>query len=215
MVTFSNHVWTDIELKMAELDRMKHDASRHLHRLNSMKMRYMDWFQHKHQSFLDSIKIIHILAAQLLPKDITTVTHFKKVLELARKFPRNGTPRDSSPDKMDEFLMFWDQLIMLKYENDALYDKICDFCNSIKRLRQPELKTEIDRLHYRLNIIFSEDYSFMNIHNERDNLFTYRVAIHDHKYHGLLSYIPYVLSYCTKICYWTSKLYIEKLKKHS
>jgi hypothetical protein len=209
--TYSNRVFSPLDLKEMELDALKQDANKHVGRLNSLKMRYMDWFSRRQASFLESLKLIHLLGAQLLPREVNTIGHYRKVINMSKKFPRNGTPRDGSTSKMEEFLMFWDEWYMLKLENDVLYVRICDFCKSVRRLRQQGLKDEIDRLYYRLNLISSEDFDFANITNERNNLFTYKVALYDHKYHGLVSFIPYLVSYGTKICYWTSKLHIEVL----
>lgn len=193
-----------------ELDRLELLANQHMGRLHQLKMRYIDWFSRKRQSFLDSLKLIHVLGGSLLPFEVDTIRHYRRVQDLARRFPRNGTPRDSSPVKMDEFISFWDEMFVLKLENDALFDTVEHFCFSIKRLREPELKDEIDRLHYRLNLFCAEDFKFTELNNERDNLFTYRVSQQDTAYHGLLSFIPFLLSYTTRICYWTSKLYVEK-----
>ncbi|XP_069129958.1 uncharacterized protein [Argopecten irradians] len=207
---YHNRVFTHTEKKMMELDRLKLLANKHLGRLHQLKMRYIDWFNRKHQSFLDSIKLIHTLGGSLLPFEVDTIRHYRRVRDLSRRFPRNGTPRDSSPVKMDEFISFWEEMYMLKHENDALFDTVEHFCHSIRRLRQPEIKDEIDRLHYKLNLFCAEDYKFTELNNERDNLFTYKVAPHDHKYHGLMNFIPFLLGYATRLCYWTSKLYIEK-----
>ncbi|CAC5403341.1 uncharacterized protein LOC127716504 [Mytilus californianus] len=208
---YHNKVFSPLDLKEMELDVLKRDANRHLGRLNGLKMRYMDWFSRRQNSFLESLKLIHLLAAQLLPREVNTISHYRKVINIANKFPRNGTPRDGSSSKMEEFLMFWDEWYMLKLENDSLYARVCEFCKSVRRLRQQVLKDEIDRLHYRLNLTCSEDFDFTHIGNDRNNLFTYKVALHDHKYHGLVSFIPYLISYATKLCYWTSKLHIEVL----
>ncbi|XP_061185338.1 uncharacterized protein LOC133197094 [Saccostrea echinata] len=208
---YHNKSFSKFELKMMELEDLKNEANRHVGRLNSLKMRYMDWFLRCQQSFLDSIKLIHILGGDLLPREINTIRNFKKVMRFSGQLPSNGTPRDGSKGKMIGFLLFWEEMLTLKRENDALYRKICDFCNSIRRLREPILKDEIDRLHQRLNLFLSEDYDFTAISNDRHNLFTYRVALHDHRYHGLVSYIPFLLSIANKLCYWTSKLYIEFL----
>ena len=196
---------------MMELDELQNETNRHLGKLNSLKMRYMEWFSRKQQSFLDSMKLIHYLGDTLLPPQINTIKNYRRVSDLSRKMPRNGTPRDQTPGRMDEFLFFWEEFVMLKKENDKIYSKVCDFCNSIQRLREPVLKDEIDRLHYKLVLFCSEDYDFTSINNERNNLFTYRVALHDHKYHGLVSYIPFLVGFAAKICYWVSKLHIEFL----
>ncbi|KAK3100165.1 hypothetical protein FSP39_015625 [Pinctada imbricata] len=196
---------------MIELDDIQNETNRHLGKLNSLKMRYMEWFSRKHQSFLDSIKLIHILGDTLLPKEVNTMKNYRRVSGYCRKMPRNGTPRDQTPGRMDEFLFFWEEFLILKKDNDKIYKKVCDFCNSITRLREPLLKDEIDRLHYKLLLFCSEDFDFTSINNERSNLFTYRVSLQDHKYHGLMSYMPFLMGFAGKICYWISKLHIEAL----
>lgn len=206
---YHNQAFSKFELKMMELEVLKNEANKHVGRLNSLKMRYMDWFMRSQQSFLDSMKLIHILGGDLLPREINTIRNYKRVMRFSGQLPSNGTPRDGGQGKMFGFLMFWEELLMLKRDNDALYKKICNFCSSIRRLREPMLKDEIDRLHQRLNLLLSEDFDFTSLSNDRHNLFTYRVALHDHRYHGLVSYIPYLLSIANKLCYWTSKLHIE------
>lgn len=206
---YHNRVFSPEDKKDIELDALKDECNRHMGRLNGLKMRYIDWFSRRQNSFLDSMKLIHLLGAQLLPKEVNTINHYRKVVSMAKKFPRNGTPRDGSSSKMEEFLMFWDEWYMLKLENDNLYSKVSDYCKSVRKLRQPEIKFEIDRLHYRLNLICSEDFDFTHITNERHNLFTYKVALQDHKYHGLVSYIPYLIGHAVRLSYWSTKLHVE------
>ncbi len=51
---------------------------------------------------------------------------------------------------------------------------------------------------------------FTEVHNERDNLFTYQLGQCDHKFVGLLGYVPYLLKIATNICFWCNKMYLEK-----
>lgn len=204
-------MFTAVEKKEMELDKLKLATNKHMARLNGLKRRYMDWFDRKQNSFLDSLKLIHILGGSLLPKHINTISHYRRVRDLSKRFPRNGTPRDSSPVKMDEFIAFWEEFYFLKLENDTIYEKVCDFCNSVGVLRDQSVKDEIDRLHFRVNLFCSEDFNFQHLHNERDNLFTYRVSPQDHLFQGLINFVPFLLGYTSRLCYWVGKLFIEAL----
>lgn len=170
----------------------------------------MDWFTRKCQSFLDGIKLTQILANKLVPTDIETIKDFKRVHDMSRRFPKNGTPRDTNPAKMDDFYMFWLTMVDLKEETDELYQSLCKYCDSVTRLRQPAVKREIDRLKELLDEAYSEEFVFTDVKNERDNLFVYKVATFDHKYHGILGYIPFLMTLSIRMLAWFGKVHLEK-----
>lgn len=202
--------YTPFDEKMIELDFIKVRTKRHVKKLNSLKLRYMEWFTRKCKSFLDGIKLTQILAAKLIPSEIKTMKDFRKVHDMTRRFPRNGTPRDSNPAKMDEFYLFWMELVDLKEETDDLYDSVCKYCEQITRLRHPSVKNEIDRLKGLLDEAFSEEFDFSDVKNERDNLFVYKVAPTDHQFHGIMGYIPFLLTGSLKLMSWILKVHLEK-----
>ncbi|XP_045204359.1 uncharacterized protein LOC123557140 isoform X1 [Mercenaria mercenaria] len=202
--------YTPFDESMIELDFIKVRTKSQIKKLNSLKIRYMEWFTRKCKSFLDGIKLTQILAAKIVPNDIQTMKDFKKIQDMSRRFPRNGTPRDSNPAKMDEFSMFWAEMLDLKEETDDLYEALCKYCEGVTRLRQPSIKVEIDRLKVILDEGFSEDFVFTDVKNERDNLFVYKVAPTDHQYHGIMGYIPYLLTVSKKLLAWVTKVHLEK-----
>ncbi|KAL3879467.1 hypothetical protein ACJMK2_031764 [Sinanodonta woodiana] len=201
---------TKFDEKMIELKFLKYEIKAHMKKINALKLKYRDWFSSKQQSFLDSVKLIQILAGKMVPNEISTLEHFKKVHRMACKFPRNGTPRDGGPAKMDEFMFFWNELCSLKIETDELYEKIGKYCDSITDLRQPAVKDRVDEMYKQLNIAFAEDFDFTCINNEKDNLFTYSISTYDHKYHGLVGYVPYLMTLSLRMFHYALKLHLEK-----
>lgn len=201
---------TPFEVKMMELERLKKEISRHLGRLNSVRNDYMDWFEKRRQSFVDALKLLQITFPMLVPKEHNTMRLFRKMYQCASNIPKRGMPVEKCAERISEFLEFVDRLVELKKEHDVLYDKLCAYCNSVTRLREQDKKDNLDILQKTLTEAFDEDFDFDRVHNERDNLFTYKVAQHDHKFHGLLSYVPYLLKVATNMCYWACQIYLEK-----
>lgn len=202
--------YTPFDESMIELDFIKVRTKAQIKKLNSLKFRYIEWFTKKCKSFLECIKLTQILAVKLIPGDIETMKDFKKIHDMSRRFPRNGTPRDSNPAKMDEFFMFWLEMTDLKEETDDIYNGLCKYCEKVTRLRQPSIKVEIDRLKAVLDEAFSEDFVFTDVKNERENLFVYKVAPTDHRYHGIMGYIPHLLTISVKMLTWVTKVHLEK-----
>lgn len=202
--------YTPFDESMIELEFIKSRTKSQIKRINSLKFKYIDWFSRKCKSFLDGIKLTQILANKLVPTDIETIKDFKQVYDMSRRFPRNGTPRDTNPAKMEEFYMFWLTMVDLKEETDELYQSLCKYCDSVTTLRQPAVKREIDRLKGILDESFNDEFVFTDVKNERDNLFVYKVATFDHKYHGLLGYIPYLMTSSVRMLAWFGKVHLEK-----
>lgn len=147
---------------------------------------------------------------ELVPKDVNTLKLFRHVYETARSLPKRGLPVERSAERMSEFLEFVDNMQELRVAHDSLYEKVCAYCDSITQLRDPHIKDNVDDFQKKLDEAFEEDFDCDNVHNEKDNLFTYKVAQQDHKFHGLLSYVPYLLKLATNMCYWSCQLYLEK-----
>lgn len=201
---------TPFEVKFMELERLKKDIGRHLGRLNCVRNDYMDWFEKRRQSFVDAVKLIQITFPGLVPKEHNTIKLFRQMYKCASSLPRRGMPVEQCAGRMTEYLDFVDRLTELKKDHDALYNRMCAFCDSVTRLREPEQKDNLDFLQKKLTDALGEDFDYDTVHNERDNLFTYKVAQHDHKFHGLLSYVPYLLKVATNMCYWACQIYLEK-----
>lgn len=201
---------TPFDEKMVELDFLKYETKAHMKKLNSCRFRYMDWFTRKCQTFLDAVKLTQIIAAKMVPAEVKSLADFRKIHDMSRRFPRNGTPRDAGPAKMDEFMMFWSEMLDLKETTDELYEKLCKYKDSVSRLRQPSIKSEVDRLYEIVSDAYSEEFDFTDLKNERENLFVYKVAPFDHNFHGLMGYIPYLLTMTIKMFHWLGKVHLEK-----
>lgn len=197
-------------IKNKELEAIKKESAAYMKKVNNLKVRYIAWFEKKHQSFVDSVKLIQLTLPQLVPKEINKLEDFRKIYNITKLLTRNGHRGESIADKMDIYLSFWDELSLLQPAEEALHEKLCKYCRSVTRLRQQKVKTHIDELHASLRLSFSESFNFTTVNNERENLYTYRTAPADYRYMGLVSFMPYLISYITKICYWTSKIYLEK-----
>ncbi|KAL4229707.1 hypothetical protein ACF0H5_010095 [Mactra antiquata] len=202
--------YTPFDEKMIELDFIKVRTRSHVKKLNALKLHYIDWFTRKCATFLEGIKLTQILAAKLVPPEIKTMQDFRKIHDISRRFPRNGTPRDSNPGKMDDYMMFWNEMVELKEETDEIYESLCKYCELVTRLRQPQIKREIDRLKGLLDEAFSEEFNFSEVKNERDNLFVYKVAPFDHRFHGIMGYIPFLLTLSVRMLTWVVKVHLEK-----
>ncbi|XP_052796222.1 uncharacterized protein LOC128228763 [Mya arenaria] len=202
--------YTPFDVSMIELDFIKTRTKSQIKRINSLKLKYMDWFSRKSQTFLDSIKLTQILSQKLVPSEIQAMEDFKKIHAMSRRFPRNGTPRDTNPGKMDDFYMFWLTMVDLKEETDDLYEGLCKYCEGVTRLRQPFIKDEIDSMKEKLDDGFSKEFVFTGISNERDNLFTYKVAAFDHTFHGILNFIPYLMTLSVRMLAMFGKIHLEK-----
>jgi hypothetical protein len=146
----------------------------------------------------------------LVPKQHNTMRLFRQMHKCASNVPRRGLPVERCAERMTTLLDFVARVQELKKDHDALYARLCHYCDSVERLREPEKKDNVDFLHKTLTDALDEDFDFDLVHNERDNLFTYKVAQHDHQFHGLLSYVPYVLKIATNLCYWACQIYLEK-----
>lgn len=201
---------TPFDEKMVELDFLKYETKAHMKKLNSCRFRYREWFYKKCQSFLDAVKLTQIVAAKMIPAEIKTMVDFRKVHDMSRRFPRNGTPRDAGPAKMDDFMMFWTEMLELKETTDELYEKLCKYYSSVERLRQPSIKLEVDRLYGIITTAYSEDFDFTDLKNERENLYIYKIAPFDSTFHGLMGYIPYLLTLSLKMFHWLGKIHLEK-----
>lgn len=51
---------TPFEVKMVELERLKKEISRHMGHLNSVRIRYIEWFEKRRQSFVDAVKLVQV-----------------------------------------------------------------------------------------------------------------------------------------------------------
>lgn len=68
------------------------------------------------------------------------------------------------------------------------------------------IKKEIEDLRSTLGVRLSEDFDFSELHNERDNLYTYRLSVADGVFHGLVAFLPGLLKLSAKLCYLVRNL---------
>ncbi|ESP04418.1 hypothetical protein LOTGIDRAFT_170810 [Lottia gigantea] len=200
---------TEFDKKFLELDNLKKEVSQHLGRLNNMRVRYTDWFERRKQTFMDSIKIIQVYSPIKMPK-ITSMGNLLTIIHLAERIPKRKLSKEWISPTIQEFLMFWSEICDLKVIGDEIYNKVCVYCDSITRLRDPYLKTKVDNLHTQLTVSCCEEFYFMDVHDERHNLGFYSISSQDFQFQGLMGFIPYLLRLSTQICYWSTKLYLEK-----
>ena len=72
--------------------------------------------------------------------------------------------------------------------------------------RQPKNQEKMRRLRENLEESHKETFIFTDSHNERDNLFVYKLAVADQRLLGLLGFIPYLLTHSVKLCYHIERL---------
>ena len=201
---------TPLHLKNAELDNLKKEAKQHLRKLNALYLDFIDWFQKKSQTFLDAVKTVQVLSPSLVPKAIECMQDFRKTLEMGRTLESKGR-RIMNLDKMETYLDFWVRFCDLRDELDMdILLRLGNFCRSITSLRREEVKTQIDWLQAEMNMKSPETYNFVEIHNAKDNLYTYKITVPDQRFLGLVGYLPHLLGYATRICYMISKVHVER-----
>lgn len=178
--------------------------------LNVLRLDYMDWFERKRQTFVDALKLLQMNTPQDMSHRVATVGNFRNLFQLASRFPRRGFPVDGCAAIIGKYLEFWNRLVSLQKQGQCLHKKVNDYCKSVTKMREPQINKMANELQNRLNEEASESLNFMSVRHSSDNLFTYKVAQYDHQYHGLLSYIPYLLRISTTICLLYSKMSLEK-----
>ncbi|GFO34379.1 hypothetical protein PoB_006088400 [Plakobranchus ocellatus] len=201
---------TPFELRVKELDDIKTVVLKHMGRLNALKLQYMDWFERRRQTFVDAVKLIQITLPQLVPQKTNTLREFRKAHEVASRLPKRGLPVENCASVMGEYLVFWDRLLELHKTGQELYARVVEYISKISAMREPHILDTVHDLQSTLNTQTNESFDFTTVHNERDNLFTYKVAQHDHQYHGLLAYPPYLLKMACTLCFWCNKMHLER-----
>lgn len=59
---------------------------------------------------------------------------------------------------------------------------------------------EIEGLRSSIADRLTEDFDFTELHNERDDLFTYRLSVADAQFHGLVAFLPGLIQLSVKLC---------------
>ena len=191
-----------------ELISIKKRAAEHLSCCNSLSVEYADWFTRQQQTFIDAIKSVQVAVPAPLSTEITTISQYRALCQMAHVLSRSGKCFRQS-DKLECFLEYWDRFCQLQKELvfDVLVhlDKVMTIVTSWLK---PEVKEQLNDVRALLCEEYSEDFKFADAHNEKDNLYTYRLNVCDQRFLGLVSYIPYLMQYNTRICHLIRKLRI-------
>ncbi|KAH9499559.1 hypothetical protein Btru_078120 [Bulinus truncatus] len=194
-----------------ELERLKCQFSKHLRYLNALRFLYTDWFERRHKTFSELITLGHVKVPHIVPARFDCVRSFRQSCESLSKVSRSALSFEKCLGIMNELMQFWHRFMSLNQQGRSLHKKLSDFCQGVSELRDQRLKSQVDVLQERLNREVSEDFDFSKVHNERDNLFTYKMSLPNQCFHGLFSLIPYLLKMATSICYLSCKIYLEKV----
>ncbi|KAI8798353.1 CAunnamed protein product [Biomphalaria glabrata] len=209
-MTTNQHVSSAFEVKMNELDLLKSQFSKHLRSLNGLKFQYMDWFNRRHKHFGELLTLVHMKLPCIMPSRFDCIAHFQKCHDCLSKVSKTRLPTDKCLAAMNELLQFWRRLKTLLCQSESLYKRLCEFCASVSRLRDHRVKRLVDELQERLKTEANDCFDFGLIHETRDNLYTYKVALPYQCFHGLLSLTPHLLKTAIDVCYLSSKIHLEK-----
>ena len=202
---------TPFQSKFHEIDTLKKTSLGVMARFHNVQLDYTDWFKRQLNSFVEMIKSIQISHRSLAPQDIRTLADFRAIFKIALQMSKNSKLMPQF-EKFETFLSFWIKLQHLMEDLDKeVIQPLNAFCASVTRLRQPEVKQQIDYLYSTLKHSCSEDFDFSSCHNEKDHLYTYSLMTSDRELLGLVGFVPYLISYATKICYLTTHVHLEKL----
>ena len=203
---------TPFQAKFHDLEALKKEALNVMARFHNLQLTYTDWFKRQLRTFVELMKSVQISQRHLAPEKITKLVHFRQLHQIALNIAANSKMAPQF-DKFDQFNAFWRQFgeLMGELERDVMAP-LAAFCGSVGRLRQPEVKQQIDYLYGNLREAFSEHFDFSQCHNEKDHLFTYSLMTSDTDFLGLVGFIPYLIGFATKVCYLTTNIHLEKLK---
>lgn len=112
---------------------------------------------------------------------------------------------------LQALIAFWDRFNELKSQfEDTMLAPVTEYCYSITRLRQPELKEKIDKMMVEIKLKSDSTFDFTNVHDARENLFAYRLGAHNQNLLGFISSLPLLTDILRKICYLITKLAVEQ-----
>merc|ERR1712012_892760 len=100
--------YSDFQYRVKELDAIKGEVLAHMGRLNACKLKYMEWFKHRRQTFVDALKLLQVSLPQLVPHETRTLGQFRTACRVAVSLPKRGLPVEKCADSMAEFVAFWD-----------------------------------------------------------------------------------------------------------
>lgn len=109
------------------------------------------------------------------------------------------------------FGSLWTRYLELRDECDtSVLSPVNAYCFTLTRLRDPNIKTQIDDIAQDINIKCDPDYNFRELHNIKENLFAYRTGVCNHELIGFIGFLSHLCNLQRKICYLITKLYVEK-----
>lgn len=174
--------------KDQELSVIKKHAAEIMAKCNTLNVEYTAWFTRQQQTFIDAIKSVQVAMRTLAPPEINTMSHYRAVCGMALTLAQSGKNIRNS-DKLECFLSYWHRFCQLQQELVLEVLVAMDSClSTVSSLRQPDAKKKMDNFRTILFEQFSEDFNFTGAHNEKDNLYTYRLNVSDQCFLGLVSY---------------------------
>ncbi|KAI0228387.1 Solute carrier family 46 member 3 [Lamellibrachia satsuma] len=214
----SRHAWLTMETldrsrlqqKLHELHGLKTHSKALLKRFNRLYVEYEDWFNRQRQMFLDAIKCTQLAVTTLLPRDITTIRHLRAVKCMADRLKSAGMGVYCA-ERLDDMLGFWQSFQELAEElSGSLIADVGEFAESVSRMYDPQLQTEIVLLHRRLLLQSSEEFDFKDLRSSQHNHYTYRIMLCDYAFQGLVSFLPQLLRLAARLCHLVTRMHIEK-----
>ena len=197
--------------KNIELERLKKQARRHMSEFNGLHCDYSEWFKRQQQSFVDVIKSVQVAMPTLVCQELRTIAEYRHLVVMASRLQHCGNA-PGGLHRLQQFEQYWVRFCKLKRDLDSnLLPDVDNFLAGITTLRQEEVKQEMDGMRRRLNLEFSEGFDFRSSHNERSNLYTYRLMVCDQSLLGLVGYLPYLLNMAARICFLVNRVFIEKV----
>ncbi|KAK2186577.1 hypothetical protein NP493_195g04000 [Ridgeia piscesae] len=199
-----------LQQRLHELYALKTHSKALLKRFNRLYVEYEDWFNRHRQSFLDAIKCTQLAVTTLLPRDITTMRHFRAVRRMAMRLEKAGLGVYCS-ERLDDMLSFWETFCELIEElSDSLMADVRSFADSVTRMYDPQLQTEMDLLHQLLTLQSSEEFDFGDLRSSQHTLYTYRIMLCDYSFQGLVSLLPNLLRLAARLCHLVTRMTVEK-----
>lgn len=114
-------------------------------------------------------------------------------------------------EQLEAYQGFWERLTDLKAEcEDNVLSPVNDYCFSITKLLEPSIKEKVDKLALEISQKTEPDYDFTSIHDAKENLFVYKLGVNEKDLLGFVGFIPHLTNLQRKMCYFITKLGVEK-----
>lgn len=201
---------TPFDMKFYELDDIKKDLKGHASKISNLTLDYQDWFGQQIRSFLSTIKHLQAVVPSPAGGGISTMAQFRKLVETFDAMKRTGKTLGLSDQHLKAFMGFWDRLVVIKSDVDEEVTlRLNMYVDSVTRLRQQQIKQKVDDLVAELNSKFSEDFNFSDL-RDTGKVYTFRLTASEDNFQGLVTFIPHLLKLAAQVCYFSSKIHLEK-----